>query len=213
MFKKYFKKEEEQRSEVTPPPVAETPPEDARRSGVDRREEEGNIKDNRRKAGDRRNVLSNAARIIEKYKKAPLFDGLSDDQILKILRICSKRTFGKLQYVYRHGAPSDDLYIVLKGSLDIMLRIDEVWAEVEPLETVGDIEFFIGIPRIADVIANEESVLLKISKTEIKRVFVQDKDLYSTVMRNVIWNLARRIMNDFEEIEQLHYRLKTFDSI
>ncbi len=213
MFEKFFKKEEKYPTEERPAAEVPSRQQEAWRSGEERREKQDNVSDNRRKSGDRRNILSNAAKIIEKYKKAPLFDGLNDDQILKLLRICSKRSVAKLQYVYRNGAPSDNLYIVLKGQLNIMLRIDEVWTSVEPLETIGDIEFFIGIPRIADVIAEEESVLLKISKSEITRVFGSDKDLYSKIMRNVIWNLARRILNDFEEIEQLHYRIKTFDSI
>ncbi len=187
------------------------PPEETQRSGDDRRKQIPN--ENLRKIHERRSLLKYSTKIIEKYRQLPLFKDLSDEQIVKILRICSKRSYAKDQYIYKKQMDADSLYIILKGRLSIMLRIDNVWATAEPPSSVGVLEFFIDIPRKTDVIADINSIVLKISRTEIKRLFDSDKDLCVKIHRNVIRDLSNKIFNDFDEIEQLHYRIEALDTI
>ncbi|MFC1512082.1 cyclic nucleotide-binding domain-containing protein [Candidatus Latescibacterota bacterium] len=187
-------------------------PEETRRSGEDRRKQI-QVDESLRKTSERRNLLQYSTSIIEKYHRLPLFNELSDEQIVKMLRISSKRSYAKDQYIYKKQMDADSIYIILKGQLNIMLRIDDVWETVKPFNCIGLLEFFIDIPRKADVFADTESIVLRISKTEIKRVFETDKDLNVKILRNVIRDLSKRIFSDFDEIETLHYRLKSIDTI
>jgi len=200
MFKGILRKKESPQSEET------------RRSGEDRRQAIQND-ENLRKTSERRSLLQYSARLIENYRKIPLLKNLSDEQIVKILRICSKRKYSKSQYVYRRQMNADNLYIVLKGQLNIMLRIDHVWATVKPLNCVGAFEFFTGIPRKTDVFADTETIVLRISGTELNRVMDSDADLRVKILQNVIKDLSSRILSNFDEIEQLHYRIKALDTI
>lgn len=203
LFKRLFGEKEK----FSPPPD--------RRTGRERRQAELTVPEDRRDGEERRSAVqeSEKHRIIEKYKRIPLFANLSTDQILKLLRISTKQRYTTLQYIYRRETNPESLFIVLKGSLHCMLRIDEAWYAMDPYDCAGEIEFFTGAPRVADVIAAEEAILLRFSREEARQLFEQDKDLYAHLLRNAIASLSLKLIKDTEKIEQLHYRLRSLDTI
>ena len=66
--------------------------EEARRSGLDRRNRQDPAPDDRRTGKDRRAIFDDLYQTIQRYKAIPLFEGLTIEQLTKMLRVCSKKS-------------------------------------------------------------------------------------------------------------------------
>ena len=151
--------------------------------------------------------------MLETYSKIPMFENLSKEQLLKILRICSKKKYPGLHYLFHAGEESIDMYILLKGKLNIKLRIGDVWKTVTKFGSVGEMGFFTGVKRSANVVTDTECLLLKLNKVEVSRLFQLDKDLHIKIHQNIIKDLTQKILTDHEEIEELYYRMRALEWI
>jgi hypothetical protein len=59
---------------------------------------------------------------IELIKKLPLFSEWSMAQIASLFRHCVKKEFGYNRLLYRQGERDDNIYIVLKGEVEVAAR-------------------------------------------------------------------------------------------
>jgi len=198
-------------SKLFPKKEKETP--EDRRSGEDRRETDVSVPEGKREKNERREVLQGYNKIIETYSKIPMFNGLTTEQLLKMLRICSKIKTPGTHYLFHRGEESKTMYILLKGRLNIMLEGGEVWKSVIPFGYVGDMGFFAGTKRSADVITDTECVLLQLNKGEISKLFTNDKEMHIIILQNIVSELTNRLLTDRDEIEHLNYRIRASDTI
>ncbi len=191
-------------------------PED-RRSGEDRREMDvpvsAPVSEGKRETKERREVLQGVSKIIETYRKIPLFKGFTNEQLMKMLRICSKIKTPGTHYLFHRGDESTAMYILLKGRINIMLEGGDVWKSLSPFGCVGDMGFFAGTKRSADVITDTECIFLQLSKGEMTKLFTNDKDLHIKILQNIVNELTNRLLSDREEIEHLNYRISAYDTI
>ena len=191
--------------------AAKTP--ENRRSGDDQRQQNAHITDEKREKEDRRTVLQDYNKKIEQFRKIPMFMNLSNDHLMKILRVCSKVKYPGMHYLYHAGEESKDMHILLKGRLKIMFRTGEVWKTITPFVNVGEMGFFTGTHRSTDIIADTECLLLKLNKVEISRLFINDKELHIKILENVIKGLTKNLLSDYKEMEQLYDRIRSIDII
>ncbi|MBN1291417.1 MAG: cyclic nucleotide-binding domain-containing protein [Candidatus Latescibacteria bacterium] len=183
------------------------------RSGEDRRQENIPVAETKRTNEDRRTLIESHSKIIETYGKIPMFKNLSNEQLLKILRICSKTKCTSMNYLFRKGEESKNMYILMKGRLNIMLRTNEAWKTITPFESVGEMGFFNNSPRCTDVTAETECILLQLNKNEVSKLFSGDRELHVIILQNVIQELTKKILSDHDEIEELHFRINAIDKI
>ncbi len=83
-------------------------------------------------------------------------------------------TVSKDELICKEGDLSRDLYKIVSGKLMICSRNNSMvtpLAYLEPGEYFGEFSFFDGMQRSADVIATEESTLIKIPLAELKKQF------------------------------------------
>ena len=167
----------------------------------------------KRKQEERRIVLQEHAKRIEKFSKIPMFKGLSKEELLKVLRICSKKKLSSQSYLYHFGEETKDMYILMRGSLKVLLRTGEICKVLTPHDCVGEMGFFTEHRRSADVIADTECGLIKLNFTEVSRIFLDDKDLQIKFYENVITELTQKLISDQEEMGQLYNRIRSIDII
>ncbi len=180
--------------------------ENVRRSGADRRKIDIPVEEERRDGKDRRDAVREGDRIIESMRKIPVFRGLTDGQYRKLLHICAKKTVMCDQVLCHEGDVSDELYILLKGQLNVVLRGGVVVAYITSLGSVGEMGVFTDTRRSATVIATEDSTVIRIRKRELFEMFSQDCPLSNRVLLNVIHDLVRKLNEDNELIEELRTR-------
>lgn len=136
-------------------------------------------------------------------KTFPLFHGLSDDSLASIARVSMMRRFPRGQSVVCAGDRPDYVYLVLTGSLKVVVS-DEDGREVilsilGQGELFGEMGMFDERPRSASVIAVVPADLVLISKQDFRRIMQDSFD----VSWRIMCNLAERLRNADRKIESL----------
>lgn len=95
-----------------------------------------------------------------------LFKGLSDQQIESFARYAQLVHVSQFTRIAKKGDPGDSMFIVLEGEVRAFLMVDGrecTLASILPGEFLGEISLLDEGPRSADLAANVDSILLRIS--------------------------------------------------
>ena len=114
---------------------------------------------------------------------------LKDSDYAEILKHFQPQSLKKEELLFSQGDKSDKIYIVLKGSLEILLdgiRIDRQF----PGDFVGEIGVLYKIPRTATVRAIEDSELLSCDSRELEQVLHQYRPLHQFLQNLAIHRLS-----------------------
>jgi len=104
------------------------------------------------------------------------------------------------------GDSSDAMFFVERGRVSIILRGDGVEKRVRTYETgtiVGEMGFYSGARRSADIVADKKTTLLKLTKEQMKEMERRDPELAARLHRYVIWLLSLRLSAANEELLML----------
>ena len=66
---------------------------------------------------------------IDSLRRVEILSGLTDEQLARVASICQVVTFQSRESVVREGDPSNDLYVIHRGSVEIVLSKNRVTAE------------------------------------------------------------------------------------
>jgi sulfate permease, SulP family len=112
--------------------------------------------------------------------------------------------------VLRQGEPSDELMFVINGRVQVLLRLGTLNAEESkrlrtygPGSVVGEMGFFSGELRSADVVAEVDTELLCITRECNARIENLHPELARAIHRHVINTLAQRLRSANDEIRLL----------
>ena len=95
--------------------------------------------------------------LMQSVMKIPLFKGLSPNQAQKLLGVCAPAVYEPGETVCDATAPSEEMYILIAGSLAVMTADGVQVATVHPVSTVGEMGLVMKQPRSATVVAAEPS--------------------------------------------------------
>ena len=177
-----------------------------RRSGTLRRKKQEDVENDKRNSKDRRAAFKDSEQIIDYMKRIPIFDGLTNEQYTEILNLCSKKVIPADHYLCRDGDKSNDLYILLKGQLKVMSRNGALLAFIDTLGLVGEMGVFTDTPRSASVAATDNCIVIRINKDELFELFNNNCPLGNRIFLNVIKDLANKLQEDNEVIDELRRR-------
>ena len=93
-----------------------------RRSGQDRRKEYISIEDERRE-NERRALLNAPEKTIDRLRNISMFRGLTDDQLKKMVSVCSKKKYENREQIYKMGDEKREcvtLYVFLYCETHVM---------------------------------------------------------------------------------------------
>jgi CRP-like cAMP-binding protein len=108
------------------------------------------------------------------FHQVPLFESLTEKELRQLAGITTTSEFNPGDYILRQGQTSQDLWIVLSGSCEV---IDErshnsetngvpiVLAALGPLDSFGEMSFFQPAPHSASVRASTPLRVLRIERT------------------------------------------------
>lgn len=112
----------------------------------------------------------------------------------------------KGQLLCREGDQGNDMYVLLKGKLQVFLRREDrkiVLAELTSGHFLGEMSLLEGEPRSADVVAVEPSELLVITKDNFKHCIQQKPELAIRIMKG----LSHRLRVNNEKIIEMEEKL------
>jgi hypothetical protein len=102
----------------------------------------------------------------EALRRMKSFAGMDDHQIESFVRYTEVLHCQQFSHIVRKGGRGDAMYLVVEGELRALAMVDgkeSILGTIAAGETFGEISLIDQGPRSADVVANRDSVLLKIS--------------------------------------------------
>jgi SulP family sulfate permease len=107
----------------------------------------------------------------------------------------------------RQEDPPDDIFVLESGRLSVemvtpegtRLRVREVRAGV----VVGEIAIYTGVPRTADVVAEEPCVVLRLSRASMDRMESEEPELAAALHRWLARTLAERLNDTLRAYDSL----------
>lgn len=161
---------------------------------------------------------------LELFSKSPIFQGLTKEEIETLFQSATPLTIEKGNYLIREGDLSNEIFIVLAGSLEVTKydtasKRSHVIDILGPGDTVGEIAFLDHGPRTASVQGLETTRLFSISVDEIQKIVEKDRNLqriYShlceTISRRLRHtnDLAIKALRSQMEEAELRARMGTF---
>jgi CRP-like cAMP-binding protein len=135
--------------------------------------------------------------IVQALLETPLGSVLSSAEAADLAQLARQRSIGRGQYLCRIGDPSEALYIIINGALDVVLGQDQagqvVVASLGPGQIVGELEAMTSSLRMASLLATEETQLLEISTAKFDEMLKANRPAANKVVLSIAKALARRL--------------------
>jgi CRP-like cAMP-binding protein len=129
---------------------------------------------------------------------------LSDEQLHRFTSFMEPQMARQWTQIVKQGDPDDGMYLVLDGELRVRLMIsgkETILATLGAGECFGEIALFDQGPRSADVIANKDSLLLKITSEAFEKLRREAPELSAPILFSISKTLAARIRADNKRIK------------
>jgi len=126
-------------------------------------------------------------------RTVPLFSQLPEELLRTIAGAVQRRSVPRKAVVIAAGDPTDSLYIVVNGHLEVTVGNAEgkevILTLLGPGEVFGEMALIDDQPRSATVVAREPCELLVLAKTAFRRLLADNFDLTLAVMRGLVKRL------------------------
>jgi len=129
-------------------------------------------------------------------RRVSIFSGMTLEQLRVLSTHLEAQHFLRGEVIFYEGDFSQDLYIVVSGSIRIV--IDYGAATERTINTLGEGAFFgemaifEGAPRSATAVAEEEAELLVLGPDKFKQTIYQKPDMAFEIFRELSGRLRRR---------------------
>jgi CRP-like cAMP-binding protein len=130
-------------------------------------------------------------------KQAAIFADLDEDELQRVAEVCKEQKFQGAETVFKEGEPGNRLYIIAEGEVRISRNIpgsgEEALAVLKKGSVFGEMAIFDRSERSTDAIANADSVLLTISRSDFELLMDFNRDIAYKVLWAVVRLLSARL--------------------
>ncbi|CAN5351588.1 hypothetical protein BH10ACI3_BH10ACI3_28570 [soil metagenome] len=122
--------------------------------------------------------------IAEKLHNVMIFNPLCEEEIIKLANVSTTRIYAPGEAVVRIGQEGNSMYVILRGSVKVQIPEKEYQKTVGTLgenDFFGEMSLLTGQPRTANVIAVEESEVLRIDKSGLRPILENNPALVESV--------------------------------
>lgn len=123
-------------------------------------------------------------RITERLNRVSIFAPLSDDEIEKLANASTSRVYAPGEAVVSIGQEGRSMFVIISGSVKVQIPEKDYQKTINTLKEndfFGEMSLLTGAPRSANVIAVEESEVLRIDKSGLKPIFENNPTLVETI--------------------------------
>ncbi len=130
-------------------------------------------------------------------KKINLFSSLTDDELEEIEKICVRETYAKDTIMFFEGDPGNKCYAIVKGEVRISKMIpnigEEALAVLKPGDYFGEMALIDNFSRSAHAIANTDIEVLTVTKSDLDKVLIRDREMGYKLLWVFTQTLSRRL--------------------
>lgn len=132
-------------------------------------------------------------------RRVKIFADWTDEQLTRFVEFMEVQPVRQWSEIVKQGQHGDAMYLVLEGELRVRMMIagnETILVTLLTGEFFGEISLFDHGPRSADVVANHDSLLLKISSGAFDRLMKEAPELAAPFLLAVGKTLTARIRAD-----------------
>jgi hypothetical protein len=132
-------------------------------------------------------------------RRVKIFADLTEEQLERFVTFMEIERVRQWAEIVKQGEQGDAMFLVVEGELRVRMMIggkESILVTLGPGEFFGEISLFDRGPRSADVVANTDSMLLKISAKKFERLISQAPDLAAPFLFAMGKTLTARIRAD-----------------
>jgi len=130
-------------------------------------------------------------------KQAAIFADLDEGELQRVAEVCREQKFQGAETVFKEGEPGNRLYIIAEGEVRISRNIpgsgEEALAVLKKGSVFGEMAIFDRSERSTDAIANADSMLLTISRSDFELLMDFNRDIAYKVLWAVVRLLSSRL--------------------
>ncbi len=122
----------------------------------------------------------------------PLFSEVPPRRLCDIALVAHRETFRAGETIVRMGEPGSTLYVLHSGRVNVVREREDravILAGLGPGEFFGELSVLDGLPRTAQVAAEEPTRCLALASWDVERVLLENPSVALAVIRG----LARRL--------------------
>jgi len=112
-------------------------------------------------------------------------------------------TFGKGERIIDQGAVGDSMFILMRGSAEVLIESNEVVSSVARIGTgdaIGEMSLLTGERRSATVVAAEDCDAVEILKSDVSALITESPELLDALSKM----LARRRIQNEGIVAEMH---------
>jgi CRP/FNR family cyclic AMP-dependent transcriptional regulator len=132
---------------------------------------------------------------VEALRSCRLFAGTSQESLAGISRTLRARKFRRGEVLFHEGDPGDSLFIVVSGSVKVVVPSDQgdeaILATLGPGDSLGELSLLDGVPRSASAIAIEPVEALMLPRQQFLSLLATDANLRAAVLGHLAAELRR----------------------
>jgi cAMP-binding proteins - catabolite gene activator and regulatory subunit of cAMP-dependent protein kinases len=136
---------------------------------------------------------------IRALRRVKILANMNDDQLEKFCQFMVVEDVPQFGVIVKQGDRGDTMYLILQGELRVRINTggsETVLATLSVGEFFGDISLFDQGPRSADVVANTDSVLVKITAEAFQEFAKASPEMATPFLLSVGKTLTARIRAD-----------------
>ncbi len=122
--------------------------------------------------------------IVERLSAVDIFAPLSSEETAMLAQAATSHVFAPGETVIRGGDPGSSMFVVHNGRVSVQVNENGRARTVATLSDgafFGEMALFTGEPRVASIVAIEETEVLEIGHAAMKRIFDNNPDLVESL--------------------------------
>lgn len=134
--------------------------------------------------------------LIQILRSADLFEGLTDQELAEVARICIEKRFARGELITQEGAQGNELFIIAEGFVEISLgerpaTSARVVVSLGPGQIIGEMALVDQGPRSATVRATSQpTVVQAIQREDLEALCQEQTRIGYVIMRNLAADLS-----------------------
>ena len=128
------------------------------------------------------------------FQELSLFSGMGDEEIEACLQKSVRIDCQKGDTLIKKGNPAKNLYAVIRGNLEVKSR-DEIVAVRSAGDIIGEIAFFMALPRTMDVVAATDDVeVVSFSQSALRKLIKTQPEAATKLLFNMSKLLCMKVV-------------------
>ena len=126
-----------------------------------------------------------------------MFKGFTKREFAELEKLVHHRSYAAEDYVFKHRAPGEGMYIIMKGNVKITIGTrsgsESVLAELTDGDFFGELALFDDEPRSANAIATTDSELIGFITADLLSLQDRNPELTNKILFNLGGMLGERL--------------------